>query len=327
MELLYFILALAVGIAVIVKSSDVFVDGAAQTACYCGISQFIIGVIIVGFGTSAPEMLVSATAAFDGAPDLALGNAFGSNIANIALILGTTAVISPIIINRQVLFKETPKLLISTAIVAAFLWDDKISRIEAIILIVVFVILMGRMILISAKNKNSEIETETDIPKPEDISLGKALLKVVIGITLLVLSSKMMVWGAVGIAKILNISDLIIGLTIVAVGTSLPELAASVTAARKGNNDLAIGNVIGSNLFNIYMVIGIAGAITPIESSPEVLYRDIPIVTALSVSIIIFGLSGTKGGNSGKINRIHGLIWLLSFVGYTAYLVSTAVHN
>ncbi len=322
MDLLYFLLALVAGLIVLIKSSDLFVEGSAQTATYFGMSQFLIGVLIVGFGTSAPEMLVSAASALDHVPALALGNAYGSNITNIALILGATALISPIIIDKNVLLKETPKLIISIVISFGLLWDGEISRVDGFILIIIFSILMIRMILLSQKNSKNNMDEKK---AHENISIGKALSKVVIGITILVLSSKLMVWGAIGIAKYFNIKDLIIGLTIVAIGTSLPELAASITAARKGNNDLAIGNIIGSNLFNTYIVVGIAGAITPINSGSDVIYRDLPIMTLLTISIFIFGFPKKSLGGKGEIGRVHGIIWLLAYASYTTYLAYTSI--
>lgn len=322
MDLLLFSLGLIAGLIFLLKSSDIFVEGAAQTAKYFGMSQFLIGVLIVGFGTSAPEMIVSATAALSNSPELALGNAYGSNIANIALILGVTAIISPIMIDKKVLFKEAPKLIIAIIISFALIYDNEISKIDASILLSIFAIFLLRMILLSKKdNENNNKETN------EKINIKKALVMVILGVTILILSSKLLVWGAVGIAKFFNVSDLVIGLTVVAIGTSLPELASSVAAAKKGNNDLAIGNVIGSNLFNTYVVVGIAGVIAPIHATPDILFRDMTIMTILTISLIIFGLPQKRLNDKGIITRIKGSSWLIIYLGYTAYLVFDAINQ
>lgn len=316
--MLFPIAAIIVGLILLVWSADRFVDGAAGTAKYFGMPALLIGIIIVGFGTSAPEMVVSALAASEGNPGIALGNAYGSNITNIGLILGFTALISPIAVSSQVMKKELPILIGVTAYAAWQIFDGSITRIEAFLLLAVFAAIMGFTIYQELKHKKQESPDSDD---KSSVSLGKAIMWLILGLVLLIVSSRMLVWGAVEIAHALGISDLIIGLTIVAVGTSLPELASSIIAAIKGEHDIALGNIIGSNLFNTLTVVGIAGAIHPMEVSSEVFYRDMSVMAALTILLLLFGM-GKKG--KARINRFEGAVLVLSYVAYTVYLVSTA---
>lgn len=313
--------AVIVGLALLVWSADRFIEGAATTAGYFGMPPLLIGMVIVGFGTSAPEMAVSALSALQGNPGLALGNAYGSNITNIALILGTTALISPIAVHSSVLRKELPILTAVTALAVWQLWDGTISRNESVILLLVFAVLMAWIIREGmarpADPLGAEIEQEL---AEKTMPLSRALTWLIVGLLLLIASSRILVWGAVTIASDLGVSDLVIGLTVVAVGTSLPELASSLIATRKGEHDIALGNVIGSNLFNTLAVVGIAGSISPMTVGPEVLTRDVAVMSALTLSLFIFAY-GFRG--QGRINRVEGTLLLTVFVGYTAYLVST----
>ena len=311
---------LIVGLILLVWSADKFVDGASATARYFNLSPLLIGIVIVGFGTSTPEMLVSASSALDGASGLALGNAYGSNIANIALILGVTALISPIFVAKDVLTKELPALLAITLLSAFFLVDATVSRLEAVILLVVFAIYMAWRIW-DAKKAHTEPETTENA---EPISLKKSIFWLVVGLLLLMLSSKLMVVGAVALATELGVSDLVIGLTIVAVGTSLPELASSIIAARKGESDLALGNIVGSNLFNTLVVVGIAGVIRPMQVEPEIFSRDMLVMFALTVLLGLCCYPFAKN-RQGKITRFEGFLLLLCFVGYTLYLVKSVI--
>ncbi|WP_027188050.1 calcium/sodium antiporter [Desulfovibrio cuneatus] len=315
------LIALVAGLALLVWSADRFVEGAACTARHFGMAPLLIGMVIVGFGTSAPEMVVSALAASQGNPGIALGNAYGSNITNIALILGLTAVISPITVHSQVLRKELPILLLVTALAAWQLWDGQITRTEAFILLGVFAALMLFTIRQGSKSPKDAlaIEMEKEL-KTHTMPLKKAMFWLVLGLLLLIASSRLLVWGAVEIAHAFGVSDLIIGLTIVAVGTSLPELASSLIATRKGEHDIALGNVLGSNLFNTLAVVGIAGTISPMQVGPEVLQRDIAIMAALTVALFAMSYGFRK---QGRINRLEGALLLACFVGYTAYLIST----
>lgn len=316
-------LSLIAGLALLVWSADKFVDGAAATARHFGMPALLIGMVIVGFGTSAPEMVVSALASLQGNPGIALGNAYGSNITNIALILGLTALLSPIAVHSQVLRKELPILIGVTILAAWQIFDGALSRMDAVILLGVFFALMGWSIWQGMRNKDDALATETEQDlAAASMPLPRALMWLVIGLALLIVSSRMLVWGAVSIAQAFGVSDLIIGLTIVAVGTSLPELASSLIAVRKGEHDIALGNVIGSNLFNTLAVVGIAGSISPLENlPPEIFSRDIMVMSALT--LLLFLLSYGFRGRPGRINRIEGGLLLACFVGYTAYLVST----
>lgn len=311
--------AIIAGLGLLVWSADKFVEGSATTARHFGMPPLLIGMVVVGFGTSAPEMAVSALAAAQGNPGLALGNAYGSNITNIALILGITALLAPIVIHSQVMRKELPILILVTAFAGWQLWDGELSRLDAAGLIVVFVALIGWSIYHGIKQPGDAMAKEmTDELSVRTMPLRKALLWLVIGLALLIVSSRILVWGAVDLATAFGISDLVIGLTIVAIGTSLPELASSIIAARKGEHDLALGNILGSNLFNTLAVVSIAGLIAPMSVAPEVLHRDVPVMAALTLALFAMGY-GVRG--TGRINRFEGAILLLAFVAYTMYLL------
>jgi cation:H+ antiporter len=314
-------IAVVFGLALLVWSADRFVEGSASTARHFGMPPLLIGMVIVGFGTSAPEMVVSVLAASQGNPGIALGNAYGSNITNIALILGVTALISPIAVHSQALRRELPILTVVTALAAWQLWDGEITQLDAIVLLAVFGGLMAWTIWQGMRKKDdalgSEIEHEMDV---RAMPIRRAIFWLVVGLALLIVSSRILVWGAVEIAHGFGVSDLIIGLTIVALGTSLPELASSIIATRKGEHDIALGNVLGSNLFNTLMVVGIAGAIHPMVVEPEVVNRDMLVMVALTLSLFVIGY-GFRGAR--RINRIEGAVLLACYVSYTAYLIST----
>jgi cation:H+ antiporter len=314
------LIAIVFGLVLLVWSADRFVEGAACVARHFGMPPLLIGMVIVGFGTSAPEMVVSAISAAQGNPGIALGNAYGSNITNIALILGVTALISPIAVHSQVLRKELPILAGMTVLAAWQLWDGSITRFEAVVLLLVFAGLMGWTIWQGLRQRvdplGAEIEQELSAhPMP----INRAFFWLAAGLLLLIASSRMLVWGSVEIAHRLGVSDLIIGLTIVAIGTSLPELASSVIAARKGEHDIALGNIIGSNLFNTLAVVGIAGAIHPLTVGPEVFSRDLMVMGGLTLSLFLLGW-GFRG--PGRINRWEGGGLLCVYLAYNAYLAS-----
>lgn len=328
------IVAIVLGLGVLVWSADKFVDGAVGVAKFCGMSTLLIGMVIVGFGTSAPEMVVSAISAMQDAPELALGNAYGSNIANIALILGVTAIISPVIVVRKALVRDLPVLIAVTAVAIIQAVDGSISRLDGIVVLLVFAGVTTFNIVSELRQKKgapAEEPAAAESGESEKLSLGKSILWLVLGLALLVASSRALVWGAVEIARALGVSDLLIGLTIVAVGTSLPELASSIAAARKGENDLAIGNIIGSNLFNTLMVVGIAAMIAPMHSfSASILSRDLPVMAVLTVLLLLFGLPvrksrvGADGKRIGRINRLEGTVFLVAYVGYIGVLIAQA---
>ena len=313
--------AVVFGLVLLVWSADRFVEGSASTARHFGMPPLLIGMVVVGFGTSAPELLVSALAASQGNPGIALGNAYGSNITNIALILGATALLSPVAVHSQVLRKELPVLTVVTALAAWQLWDGLLARFDAVVLLCLFGGLMVWTIWQGLHKKadalGSEMEKELGVhARP----IRRSILWLMAGLVLLIISSRILVWGAVEIAQRIGVSDLIVGLTIVAVGTSLPEFASSVIATRKGAHDIALGNVLGSNLFNTLAVVGVAGTIQPLAVGPELFKRDILVMSVLTLSLFVIGY-GFRG--PGRINRIEGALLLLGYVGYTAYLVST----
>jgi cation:H+ antiporter len=317
-EMLMAIGAIIAGLILLVWSADKFVEGSATTASHFGTPPLLIGMVVVGFGTSAPEMAVSALAASQGNPGLALGNAYGSNITNIALILGITALLAPIAVHSQVMRKELPILILVTAFAGWQLWDGDLSRMDAIGLMLAFVVLIGWSIYQGLRQPDDALATEMT-EEVNAMPVRKAILWLVVGLLLLIVSSRILVWGAVDLATTFGISDLVIGLTIVAVGTSLPELASSIIAARKGEHDLALGNILGSNLFNTLAVVGIAGLIAPMPVAPEVLTRDFPVMAALT--LVLFAMCyGFRG--PGRVNRFEGSALLLAFVAYTVYLLA-----
>lgn len=323
--MLLYLGAILAGFVVLMWSADKFVEGASATAKHLGVPTLLIGILIVGFGTSAPEMVVSAIAAMDGNPTLALGNGLGSNIVNIALVLGFTAILYPITVKSNIVKKEIPLMILITLFGGLLIYDGILSLIEGSILLLAFFMLIAWSIYSGLKNKGDILESELDEELIEnDMSLKMGTFWLILGMILLVASSKLLVWGAVGTAKEFGVSDLIIGLTIVALGTSLPELAASVVAVKKGEHDIAIGNVVGSNMFNIVAVIGIATVISPMENiSPEVFYRDWALVLGLSIALMLMAYGFKK--QDGRINRFEGALLLLAFIAYNSYLAYTLI--
>jgi len=316
------LIALVVGIAFLVYSADKFIDGASATARYSGMNPLLIGMLIVGFGTSAPEILVSIVSALEGNPGLALGNAIGSNTSNIALILGISALIIPLTVASNIVRSELPLLIGVSLFMGALLFDGFVSFYDGVALLGVFLIFLVWSIIKGRKGQDKlgdEVEELLDSKTP--MTLAKALVFLIGGLVVLVVSSRVMVWGAVELAKIAGVSDLVVGLTIVALGTSLPELASSIIAARKGEHDIAIGNVVGSNMFNTLVVVGIAGVISPLEVPPEFFTRDYSVMLGLTILMFAFGFRIKK---AGRINRLEGGFFVLSYVAYTVYLISTA---
>lgn len=316
------IAAVIIGLALLVWSADRFVEGTSSTARHFGMPSLLIGMVIVGFGTSAPEMVVSAISSFQGNPGLSLGNAYGSNITNIALILGITSVISPITVHSQILKKELPILTAVTVLAAWQLWDNQLSRFEALVLLGIFSGLMIWTIWQGMKQADALGDDVEKKMEAKELPIKQAVIWLIVGLLLLIASSRLLVWGAVKIAQGFGVSDLIIGLTIVAVGTSLPELASSIIAIRKNEHDLALGNVVGSNLFNTLAVVGIAGTIHPMSLSADVLSRDITVMAVLTIALFFVGF-GFRG--QGRINRYEGALLLTSYIGYTIYLISGVV--
>lgn len=310
--------AIVVGFIVLVWGADRFVMGAAALAHNLGVSPLLIGLTIVSFGTSAPEILVSAMAAFGGTPSLAIGNAVGSNIANIGLILGVTALIAPLLFQSHVLLREYPILLAVSAGVYLLMIDGQLSFLDGLIMLAALAVTLTLLVRIGmARSASDPMSGEYEAEIRADLSTFAAVMWFLAGLALLLVSSRMLVWGAVEIATAMGVSDLVIGLTIVAIGTSLPELAASVMSALKDEPDIAVGNVIGSNIYNLLAVLCIPGLVSAPAISDEVLSRDLPVMLGLTLVLFLMG----RGRNGdGHINRIEGSILLLCFVGYQGWL-------
>lgn len=315
-------LAILAGLPVLLWSAGKFVGGSAGVARHFGLSPLLIGMLIIGFGTSAPEIIVSVFAAMQGNSGIALGNAYGSNIANIALILGLTAVFSPIMVRSDIIKRELPILLGLTFFAAWQLIDFNVSKDDAFSLLGLFILLMGWSIWTGMKGDSDNLAAEYDDQiRSEEASVKTNVIWLLAGLALLVASSRILVWGAVEIATHFGVSDTIIGLTIIAVGTSLPELASSLMAVKKGEHEMALGNVIGSNMFNTLAVVGIAGTIQPMSVEPVFLYRDVLIMVASTVALFIFCI-GIRG--QGRLNRFEGGAFVLAYIAYTWYLVQSA---
>jgi cation:H+ antiporter len=313
-----FILAIIAGFAVLIWGADRFVDGAASIATNLGISPLIVGLTIVGFGTSAPEMLVSALAAFDGAPAMGVGNAIGSNITNIGLVLGITILITPLTVNSASLKREFPMLALVMAIALYLVWDLELSHLDGVLLFSGFIFTLFGMAYLAIKSTAQDPlaqEFEKEFTEHQ-MSTKKAVLSFVIGLIALLVGSKALVWGATGIAQLLGVSDLIIGLTIVAIGTSLPELAASIISALKNEHDIAVGNILGSNMFNLLAVLAMPGLIAPSVLDPMILLRDFPVMIAFTIALFLFAYFG----KNGRMGRVAGSLMLVSYVGYNALL-------
>lgn len=311
------IVLLCIGLALLVWSADRLVFGAAALAKNLGVTPLVIGMTILAMGSSAPEMMVSATAALSGKTDTAVGNVLGSNIANIALILGLTALIKPLAISSGIIRRELPLMMVVTLIAGALLWDSHLGFIEGVLLLILFIAFLLAMLKISrnAKDSGDPLAEEQESEIPDGVSNKAALVWVLVGLILLPYAANMLVDSAVTIAKFFGMSDLVIGLTIIALGTSLPELAASMASVFKGEDDMAVGNIIGSNVFNILAVMGIPGLLNPSVLSPLAMGRDYYVMLAVSVLLLLMAL-----GKRRRINRVEGGLLVFCFVAYQAYL-------
>jgi len=311
-------LAVLGGFALLVWSAERFVMGSSAVARNLGVTPLVIGMTIMGFGTSAPEMLVSIMAAANGNPAIGIGNALGSNIANIGLVIGTTALIMPMAVESRILKREYPVLMAITLLTGVLLWDNELGRMDGLILVSGSILLIIWLVRVSKHPRNVDpLETEFEIEIPTGLSMLQAVIWTLVGLVLLILSSRILVWGAVEIAQYLGISDLVIGLTIIAVGTSLPELAASVMSALKKEHDMAIGNIIGSNMFNLLAVMALPGLIRPSKLEPVVFYRDYPVVLAFTIVLFIVAY-GFRG--PGRITRYEGGLLLAGFTAYMTWI-------
>jgi len=312
-------LAIFAGFALLVWGADRFVIGASATARNLGVSPLIIGLTIVGFGTSAPEMLVSAIAAASGNPNMGVGNALGSNITNIGLVLGITALVTPLAVRSETLKREFPILFAIMLLALLLLLDSKMDRLDGIILLCGMGVMIYWMVSLGLRERKQgdPMESEYIDEIPAHMPMAKAIFWLVLGMAVLLGSSRMLVWGSVNIAQWFGISDLIIGLTIVAIGTSLPELAASVMSALKGEHDIAVGNVLGSNMFNLLAVLGMPGLIMPATTPPELLSRDFPAMIGLSIALFAMGYGFLRPGH---ITRAEGGLLLGGYIVYMGLL-------
>ncbi len=315
---IYYIIALILGFIVLLWGADRFVEGAANIARNFGVSPLIIGLTIVGLGTSAPEILVSAQAAFDNSPALGIGNAIGSNIANIGMVLSITLLVTPLTVNSDTFKREFPILATVTVLALILLWDQHLGYSDGIVLLAGFVItLFGMASLAIKSSKSSASENKFDSEYSQPIMATKiAILNFIVGLFALLIGSKALVWGATGIAVILGVSELIIGLTIVAIGTSLPELAASVVSALKNQHDIAIGNILGSNVFNILAVLAMPALIMPSATDNALLQRDFAVMALLFIMLFVFA----RFGKAGRIGRSAGTLMLLVYITYNSLL-------
>ena len=310
------------GLCVLAWSSDVFVGGAEAVSRVLGVSPFVVGMVVIGFGTSAPELAVSALSGIGGHSNLSLGNAYGSNIFNIAAILGVAALIRPIAVRPVIVFAAVPMLAVaSVASCLLVCVGGEFSRMDGVLCLALFAVLLPLYCYIDQKGK-----VGTDSDNGEVLSCRHPSFALVGGLVLLVASSHILVWGAVGIARSFGVSELLVGLTVIAAGTSLPELASAIASARRGQNELTLGNIIGSNFFNSLAVVGTSGAITPFKDvSLHVFTRDFPVMLVLTLSIGIFGLNFNKPRSQGSIARHCGIIWLFALVGYLSLLARQEV--
>ena len=317
------IIAIIVGLALLVWSSDRFVEGSSALAFNLGVSPLVIGLTIVGFGTSAPEMLVAVFAATEGNSGLAIGNAIGSNIANIALILGITALVMPMVVHSRIVRLELPVLVGISVFVLILLGNGYLSALDgALMLVTLFAILTWLVRDAISTKKNDVMATEMYSEVPQRMELKAALFWFSVGLIVLLASARLLVWGAVSIAETMGVSDLVIGLTIVAIGTSLPELAASITSTLRNEPDLAIGNIIGSNVFNLLAVLAIPGIISPTALPAMVLSRDYPLMLGLTIALFVMAFSFRSGRR--RINRLEGGLLLSVFLAYQFLLFYTA---
>jgi len=314
--------AIIIGLVLLTFGADRFVDSAAAAANNLGISPLLVGLIIVGFATSAPEMLVAGVASLNGNPSLAVGNAIGSNIANIGLVIGVTALVMPLTVNSRILLREFPIMFACIGLAWMLCWDGFLSFSDGVVLLVGLIVMLAITAWLGVHDQSDDsLGKEMKERLAHNMSNARAATWLIIGLCMLLVGSKALVDGAVTIATHFGVSDLVIGLTIVAIGTSLPELAASVASALKGQPDIALGNVIGSNMFNVLGVISVPGLLHPSALDAEVLTRDFPVMVGLSVVLLGVAVGWRR---NGRINRIEGGGLLLAFGAYQSLLFFTS---
>ncbi|MEJ5364666.1 MAG: calcium/sodium antiporter [Desulfosoma sp.] len=319
-----YVTAVVLGAAALVWGADRFVDGAAALARRLGVSPIIIGLTVVSFGTSLPELLVSVSATVMGHPDVAVGNVVGSNIANIGLILGAAAVFRPLRVHGSLVRREYPLLICVSVIAWLMARDETFSRFEGILLVAGLALFIAWMI-VTAKQGAPEVlleEASRGDGAPGEASLSaKPVFSLVAGLIGLVAGSRLLVWGGVALARTMGISELVIGLSLVAVGTSLPELATSVAGAIKKQDDIAVGNVVGSNLFNTLAILGIPSLIRPLTVSAEAFHRDFPVM--LLATLILWPLCRSWRGRQGRVNRLEGGALVAGYLVYLGILLKS----
>jgi cation:H+ antiporter len=301
--------ALVAGMFGLIWGADRFVAGTASIARSIGVSSLVIGLTVVSIGTSAPEIIISINAALKNSGELAVGNALGSNIANIGLVLGITLLIAPVTIQKALLKQEGLILFLVTGLAGLCLYDASLGRLEGLML----VLLVIPLLILAVKYKRSQVES-TQMSDEKSFATNNALVHFFCGLIVLLACAELIVWGAKSIAYSMGISELVIGLTIVALGTSLPELAASAMSAIRGHNDIALGNIIGSNLFNLLLVMGIAGAISPIALDHQVFSRDYMTMAGLTLLMLMFmAASLRQNSDSAKLTKTVGLVLLIAY--------------
>ncbi len=311
------------GLVLLVAGAEVLVRGAAKLAAQFGIAPLVIGLTVVAFGTSAPETAVSVQAALNGSGDIAIGNVLGSNIANVLLILGMTSLVAPLIVSRQLIRLDVPIMIGASLVTYALAWDGALSRLDGALL---FALVIGytSFLIVSSRRAGAAATADDEFareygadahPRPHATLINAAL--VIVGLALLVGGSHFLVEGAVSLARALGLSELVIGLTVIAIGTSLPELATSILAAIRGERDIAVGNIVGSNIFNLLCVLGLASLVSPesIQVAASALAFDFPVMVAVALACLPIFFTGYS------ISRWEGLLFLAYYVAYTAYLV------
>jgi len=317
------ILVLIFGFITLVWSADRFVSGAAASAKNLGVSKMLIGLTVVSLGTSAPEILVALAAAMDDFPTLAIGNAIGSNIANIGLVLGMTAIIRPIELRSATLRREMPALLAVSLLTVSLFLDTFLSRIDGFVMLTGLVIVMIWLARLGMRSAATDPMAEDyDAEIPQHVSMRAALLWLVIGLATLLIGAEFLVDGAIEIAVALGVTEVVIGVTLVAIGTSLPELAVSLVSALKGEYGLAIGNIVGSNIFNLLAVIGIAAAIEPSALAPSVLSLHIFVMVAFT--LVLFAMTYDYDGKN-DLSRLEGIALLTAYIAYFTYVVVQSI--
>ncbi len=309
-----------VGLLFLIWGADRFVHGAAATARNLGIPPLLIGLTIVALATSAPEILVSVVAALRGEPDLAIGNAIGSNIANVGLVLGVVALLRAFELKSATLRREMPALLAVSLLTVSLFLDSYLGRVDGLVLLAGLVIVMIWLVRLGIRSSASDpLQAEFDAEIPKHMSMRVAVFWLVVGIATLLIGAELMVDGAIDIAKALGVSEIVIGVTLVALATSLPELAVSAVAAFRGEYGLAIGNIVGSNIFNLLAVIGVAATIHPAVLPPSVLSLHIFVMVAFT--LVLFAMTYEYEGR-GQITRVEGFALIAAYLSYQGYVVA-----